>query len=195
MDGSGIRMERKEVNNTDFAINTIVKVGLMAAIIFVAAYIIPIKTFMGVMHAGDSMVFLAALLLGKRRAAVASAIGMSLFDITLGYITWAPFTFVIKALMAYITAAIAYRGNYKGENLWNNLLAFITGGIWMILAYYISGSVILTFLKPDKISFRESLIISLKDVPTNIAQAVIGILIALPLFTALYKSGIKDKIN
>ncbi|WP_127837014.1 ECF transporter S component [Clostridium prolinivorans] len=186
-------MERNEMNNS-FSVNAIVKVGLMAAVIFVAAYIVPIKTFMGVMHAGDSMVFLAALLLGKKKAAAASAIGMSLFDITLGYITWAPFTFVIKALMAYITAEIAYRGNYKGENIWNNILAFIIGGIWMIAAYYFSGAIILTFLNPEKKAFTESLIISLKDVPTNIAQAIIGIVIALPLYIALSKSGIKDKI-
>ena len=44
---------------------------------------------------------------------------------------WAPFTIVIKAVMAIIAASIALRKDYEGEKVWNNALAFIVAGLWM----------------------------------------------------------------
>jgi uncharacterized membrane protein len=187
-------MERREKTLRNNVVLELVQVGLMAAIVFVAASIIPIKTFMGVMHAGDSMVFLAAILLGKKKAVWASAIGMALFDLSHGYLIWAPFTFIIKGAMAYIAAVIAYRTDFKGNKFSNNLIAFVTAGIFMIAAYYIGGAIILTFFQAEKQSFLQALIVSAKDIPTNIAQAVIGILIAVPLLGALRKAGVKNMI-
>ena len=146
-------MERREKALRNNAVLGLVQVGLMAAIVFVATSIIHVKTFMGVMHAGDSMVFLAAILLGKKKAAIASAIGMALFDLTNGYLMWAPFTFIIKGFMAYIAAMIAYRSDLKGKRFTNNLIAYITAGIFMIVAYYIGGAIILSFLQSDKQTF------------------------------------------
>lgn len=187
-------MERREKTFKSGTVLDIVQIGLMAAIVFVATSIVHIKTFMGVMHAGDSMVYLAAILLGKKKAAWASAIGMCLFDLIHGYLYWAPFTFVIKGVMAYISAVIVYRKNYNGEKLWNNILAFITAGIWMIAAYYIGGAIILTFLEPEKQALVQSLIISAKDIPTNIIQVAVGMVIAIPLMGALKKAGIKNML-
>jgi uncharacterized membrane protein len=187
-------VERREKTLKNSTVIEIVQVGLMAAIVFVATSIIHVQTFMGVMHAGDSMVFLAAILLGKKKAAWASAIGMALFDLTHGYLMWAPFTFVIKGTMAYIAAAIAYRVNFNAEKFINNLMAFVAAGIFMIIAYYIGGAIILTFLQADKQLFSAALIISAKDIPTNIAQVAIGILIAVPLIGALRKAGVKNMI-
>jgi uncharacterized membrane protein len=192
--GGLVEMEKREKTLRSNVVLELVQVGLMAAIVFAATSIIPIKTFMGVMHAGDSMVFIAAILLGKKKAAVASAIGMVLFDLTHGYIAWAPFTFVIKGVMAYIAAVIAYRSDLRGENFINNLVAFIAAGIFMIAAYYIGGAIILSFLQSDKQAFSQALIAAAKDIPTNIAQVVIGILIAVPLLGALRKAGIKNII-
>ena len=187
-------MEGKGRTLRSNAVLELVQVGLMAAIVFVATSIIPIKTFMGVMHVGDSMVFIAAILLGKKKAVWASAIGMALFDLSHGYLLWAPFTFVIKGAMAYIAAVIAYRADFKGEKFTNNLIAFGVSGIFMIAAYYIGGAIILTFLQAEKQSFLQAVIISAKDIPTNIAQVVIGILIAVPLLGALRKAGVKNMI-
>ncbi len=187
-------MESREKALKNNAVLELVQVGLMAAIVFVATSIVHIKTFMGVMHAGDSMVFLAAILLGRKKAAIASAIGMALFDLTHGYLTWAPFTFVIKGIMAYTAAVIAYRSDFKGEKFINNIIAFIAAGIFMIAAYYLGGAVILSFLQADKQSFSAALIMSAKDIPTNIAQVAIGILIAVPLLGALRKAGIKNML-
>ena len=167
----------------------IVQISLMAAITFIAASVIHIPTFMGVLHLGDSMIFLSAILFGRRKAAISSAVGMCLFDLISGYTMWAPFTLIIKGVMGYIAGTIAYRKNYDGNNFKNNIFAFVVAGIWMIVAYYLGGAIILTFISKE-FALKQALIVSLKDIPTNIFQVVGGIALALPLITAL-----KSKIN
>lgn len=178
-----------ESSNTSIKTIDIVQIGIMAAITFLATSVIHVPTFMGVLHLGDSMVFLSAILFGRRKSAIASAVGMCLFDIVSGYAMWAPFTFVIKGLMGYIAGTIAYRKDYNGNNTLNNIFAFVVAGIWMIAAYYIGGTIILTFISKD-FAIKQALIISLKDIPTNIIQVVAGIVLALPLTASL-----KMKLN
>ena len=162
----------------------IVQISLMAAITFIATSVIHIPTFMGVLHLGDSMIFLSAILFGRKKSAISSAVGMCLFDLMTGYTLWAPFTFIIKGVMGYIAGSIAYRKNYDGNNFSNNILAFVIAGIWMIVAYYIGEAIILTFIS-KQFALNKALIISLKDIPTNILQVVGGIILAMPLITAL----------
>lgn len=179
------------MENKASAIKTIdiVQIGLMAAITFIATTVIHVPTFMGVLHLGDSMIFLSAILFGRKKSAAASAVGMCLFDLINGYTMWAPFTFVIKGVMGYIAGTIAYRKNYNGDNFSNNVFAFVAAGIWMIAAYYLGGAIILAFISKE-FALQQALIIALKDIPTNILQVVGGIVLALPLIAAL-----KRKIN
>lgn len=184
-------MEHKEknlgVNSTRVKTNDLIQVALMAAIVFVATSIFHIPSFMGVVHLGDSMIFVAALLLGRKKAATASAIGMCLFDLLNGYTAWAPFTFVIKGVMGYIAGTIAYRNGYEGKKVFNNLFAFVVAGIFMIAAYYFSGVLMAKFIVSKGITMNEAFLLALKDIPGNIAQVVAGIVIALPLSLSLSK--------
>ena len=186
-------MERHNNGVRSAKIVDLVQVALMAAMVFVATSVIHIPSYMGVVHLGDSMVFIAAVLLGKRKSAIASAIGMCLFDLVHGYLIWAPFTFVIKGSMAYIAGIIAYRSNYEGNKIWNNLLAFIVSGVWMIGTYYLGGVIILMLITGEATTMNQSLWIALKDVPGNIAQVVAGILVAVPLIKVLKKTSILSK--
>ena len=90
-------------NNVSSHVKNMVITAMMAAIVFVATYSIKINTFGGYVHLGDSMVLLSALLLGKKKGAIASALGMGMADLLYMPI-WAPFTIVIKAVMALIAA-------------------------------------------------------------------------------------------
>jgi uncharacterized membrane protein len=168
-------MERGE--NRFVAISTIdfVQIALIAAITFAVTYVIqiPVGT-KGVLHVGDAIVFTGAILLGKKKGAVAAALGMALFDASTPYIIWAPFTFVIKGLMAYIAGSIAFRNGYNGDKLINNIFAFIAGGIWMVAGYYLAGGII-----------YGSLVTAIGDIPWNILQVAAGIIISLPLVKAL----------
>lgn len=184
-----MEQKTKNVNASalSFTTNDVIQVGLMSAIIFVATSVIHIPSFMGVVHLGDSMIFIAAVLLRRKKAAAASAIGMTLFDLLNGYTAWAPFTFLIKGIMGYIAASIAYRGEYSGKNTYNNLLAFIVAGIFMIAAYYFSGVIMAKFLVSKEATLNEAFLLALKDIPGNITQVVAGIIIAIPLSMSLKK--------
>ncbi|MCY6483215.1 ECF transporter S component [Clostridium aestuarii] len=187
--------KHKGLRMSSTKINSIVQVGLMASIICVATFIVHIPSFMGVVHLGDSMIFLAAVLLGRKKSAMASAIGMSLFDVLSGYVYWAPFTFIIKGLMAFIAASIVYRKKYEGENVWNNLLAFSIAGIFMIIAYYFSGAVLARFVFAKTATLNQAFILALKDVPGNISQALAGIIIGVPLSLTVKKALERSNIS
>lgn len=163
-----------------------VYVALMIAATCAATMSIRIPTLTGgYVHPGDSMVFLAAVILGRKNGMIAAAFGMVLADIFSGYMIWAPFTLIIKGIMAYIAASIAYRYNYNGNSTKNNIIAFFISGTWMIAAYYLVSVIITRFIYVQTATMTESLFIALKGVPSNIAQLIVGIAIALPLIKGI----------
>lgn len=181
-------MENKHLANNYSKTLDLVQVALMAAIVCVATMVIKVPTFIGFTHLGDSMVFLSVFLLGKRKAVAASGIGMCLADILSGYAYYAPFTLVIKAIMALIVAAIAYRGEYDGNNMYNNAFACIIGGLWMVVAYFFAGSFISTYMLFKTGSFYQGMIMAAGEVPGNLIQAAVGMIIAIPLGKLLRKT-------
>jgi len=186
--------ERKNImmskSNSKNSIRTIdlVQVGLMAAIVCIVTMTIKLPTMIGYTHLGDSMVFIAALIFGKKKGILASGIGMFLADIISGYAIWAPFTLVIKAVMALITAKIAYRKGYEAENIINNTFACVLAGIWMVLAYYVVNAFLMRYVYLDAATLKESFAIALiESIPGNIMQATVGMVIAIPIAKLLKK--------
>lgn len=178
-------MEKKQ-SLTSLKVIDIVQISLMAAMTYVATMLFNIPVGLGTkatFHIGDSMVFVAAILLGRKKGAFSSAVGMCLFDLLSPYAVWAPFTFIIKGTMAFIAGSIAYRSDYQGKNLWNNILAFAMGGIFMIAAYFASGVLLNIILV--KANFTQSVVLSVTGIVPNIAQVLVGMAIALPLVKVL----------
>lgn len=184
-------MEEKKLDLGRLKIQDIVQIALMAAVTYIATAVINIPSgvvFKGVIHLGDSMVLLAAILLGGKKAFFSAAVGMSLFDILSPYAIWALFTFFIKGIMAYIAASIAYRKSYNGEKMWNNVIACIAAGIWMVAAYYLAGVILMHFV--TNIKFSQAFVMSAAEIPGNIAQSIAGAAIALPLGKILKKANL-----
>jgi uncharacterized membrane protein len=184
-------MQEKKMTFNNFKTQDLVQMALMAAITYIATAVINIPSGVivkGVVHLGDSMVFLAAILLGRRKAFFSSAIGMCMFDLLSPYAIWAPFTFIIKGIMAYIAGTVAYRKNSEGNNVWNNIIGFTLGGIWMIVGYYVAGVIIMHFV--TKVAFGQAFVISAAEIPGNIAQVVAGMALALPLGKILKKANV-----
>ena len=176
-----------EHNKINVRVKTLelVQISLMTALIYVATAFINVPSpYRGVVHLGDSMVFVAAIVLGKKKGAAASALGMCLFDLLSPYSYWAPYTFIIKGVMAYIAGAVASRGK-------NYIFAFTLGGLWMVFGYFLSSIFISRFYFTMTLS--NSLIMSLADIKSNIVQFAFGILIAVPLLKALNKTNIIKK--
>ena len=72
------------------------------AVIFIGTYIvqIPIPGGSGYVNLGDSFVFLFSCILPAPYAIAAAAVGPALADLAGGFVLYAPFTLVIKGLMA-----------------------------------------------------------------------------------------------
>lgn len=60
--------------------------ALMAALVFVATYLIkfPNPATSGYSHMGDCMIFLAVVMIGRKNGAIAAAIGGALSDLLAG---------------------------------------------------------------------------------------------------------------
>lgn len=183
--------ERNRLSTKDLVLT-----ALMIALVYLAGSIIKVPSVGGFVHIGDCMVFLSVMVLGKKKGALASAFGMLLVDLLGGYYMWAPFTFVIKGIMAYIVGVIIEK--IGGKNAFESfkkeyIIGFIAGGIFMVIGYFIAGT-ILAGLLTEKIGLAQGLVLASKDIIGNIIQVVTGIVIAVPL-SAIVLSAKKKVFN
>ena len=167
-------------------VKELVLMGLMIALVYLAGSIIKIPSLGGFVHIGDCMVFLSVVLLGKKKGAITSALGMFLVDVLGGYYLWAPFTLIIKGMMAYIAGCILEK--MKSNNSFiKNTTAFAISGVFMIVGYFVAGTIMAGFLT-EKAGVVQGLIYASKDIAGNIIQVTTGVVIALPLSGALLKA-------
>lgn len=160
------------------AVKDIVISGLLTALVFIATKFInirlPISINGGLIHLGNVMLFLSAIVFGKKKGAIAGAFGMGLFDVVSGWMAWAPFTFIIRGVMGYIIGSIANIKGKDGNNFIYNLVAVIIGGLWMIAGYYIAEVILYrNWYSP------------ITSIPGNIIQIVIGAVLGLPMASAM----------
>lgn len=113
----------------------IVTSALFAALIFIATLFFTVKLPNGYANLGDCFIIIAACLMGAKYGAAASAIGAALADIMLGYQSYAPATFVIKALMAVI-AALIYTSLGNRSKLLAVFSASLLAEAFMALGYF-----------------------------------------------------------
>ena len=87
------------------------------------------------------MLFIASILYGPKKGALAGAIGMGLFDLVGGWALWAPITIVARGLQGYIVGKIAWSNGRKGSSLGFNVIATIVSIPLMIavLLYLVKG--------------------------------------------------------
>lgn len=181
-----------ETNNNlaKISLIEIVRISLLAAITCIATMLIRIPSLTGYTHIGDSMVFIGVILLGKRDGIISGALGMFLADLLGGYFVWAPITLLIKGIMALIVGSIAFRKDYNGKNVINNTFGFILGGTWMVTAYLLFGALVARLMVAGANTLAKGMLVSIKDVPGNVMQAIIGIAIAIPVTMILNRTSI-----
>ena len=82
----------------------IVMASLLAALCCVATMIIKIPSpLKGYLNLGDCVVLLSGWMLSPLYGFLAAGIGSALADLFLGYVVYAPVTFLIKGVMAIIS--------------------------------------------------------------------------------------------
>lgn len=111
--------------------NKIILSGLMMAVTAVATMIIaiPVPFTNGYIHLGDSMVFISVMILGWRYGAIVAGIGSALADLFLGYVHWAPWTFLIKGIMALLMGFVIERAMGNKRNTGIAIIA--TAALWV----------------------------------------------------------------
>ncbi|GHU50089.1 hypothetical protein FACS1894127_4770 [Clostridia bacterium] len=103
------------MENNNNKIEKMVLTALMTALVAVMTIVIaiPVPFTNGYIHFGDSMIFMSVLILGWKRAPIAAGVGSAMADIFLGYVYWAPWTLVIKGLMALVAGLIILKCSEK----------------------------------------------------------------------------------
>lgn len=172
--------------NKTLSIKELVLMSLMIALVYLAGSIIKIPSIGGFVHIGDCMVFLSVVVLGKKKGAISSALGMFLVDVLSGYYLWAPFTLIIKGIMAYVAGYILEKmKNHNSFMIYT--IAFAISGVIMIIGYFIAGTIMAAFLT-EKAGLMQGIIYASKDIFGNIIQVTTGIIIALPLSGIVLKA-------
>ncbi len=146
--------------------------ALFAALITVGTLLPKIPGPTGYYHLGDGFIYTAAIVLGPGPAAAAAGLGSALADYLGGAAQWAPWTLVIKGIVGYVVGLVAFGKPAR------RLKAMVLGAVITVIGYGLATAVM---FDPRA---------ALLETAGNIAQTVVGIVVALvliPAVTAVYK--------
>jgi uncharacterized membrane protein len=169
--------------NTRSRTTLLVFSAIMMCLITIATMFIrvPIPFTQGYAHLGDAMIFLSVLILGWRYGAVVAGVGSMMADILGGYAVWAPWTLCIKSVMAIIMGVFIASALKKERSqrflLFVEVIGMTLAGIWMSAGYYIAEAFIYGNWATPALA-----------VPWNVGQFTVGMVVAVIVATALYKT-------
>lgn len=148
--------------------------ALMAALVFVATYLIkiPNPATGGYSHMGDCMIFLGVVLLGRKNGAIAGALGGALSDLLAGAALWILPTLIIKFILAFIMGTII---ESEPDSRKLQLAGAVLGGIFQIVAYTLAKVVLLG----AKVAFA--------SLPNVTIQTTVGVVLFIILVSVLSK--------
>lgn len=179
---------------TNQNIKKLVTAALLAAMTCVATMIIKIPTpTFGYIHLGDGFVLLCGVVLGPLPGALAAGIGSMFSDIFSGYVTWAPATFIIKALTGGIAGLLFHHFKNTLHSKKGRYAALALGGIVgeaiMVIGYFLyeTGLAALGSGVLNQASIAAGIASSATGIPFNIVQGVVGIILSLILLPVLSK--------
>ena len=153
--------------------------AMFTAIIFLLTRFVSVPVATGYVHFGDAIVYLVASLLGGPWGFFAAAVGEALADVASGWITYAPATLIVKALIA-LPFALTYK---KSEKILTPLTALLTipAGAITVLGYFVADLII------DKAY-------AVVNIPGNIIQAVGSAIIFIVIALAFDGAKLKKKL-
>lgn len=155
---------------------TIVIAGLMAALVCVVTMIIKIPSpLKGYVNLGDCVVLLCGWLLSPVYGFLAAGIGSALADLLSGYAIYAPATFIIKGIMAFVAMNIFKLINKRKGMLLSATISGVAAEIVMILGYFIFEGVLYGFGS------------SVVNIPANGVQGVAGLVLGVLLIKVFGK--------
>ena len=175
-------------------VKKLVIAALMTAFTCTSTMIIKISTpTFGYIHLGDGLVLLSGITLGPAAGAIAAGTGSMLADVFSGYLSWAPATFIIKALTAGIAGLLFRRlkkhmttAAIRGAAV---ILSGLIGETIMVIGYFLyeTGLAAAASGGFTQAAVAAGAASSATGIPFNIVQGVTGIVICLFLLPVLMK--------
>lgn len=154
--------------------------AMAISLVFIATYLLnirlPIAANGGLVHLGTAMLFIIAMLFGPKKAAIAGAVGMAIFDLFSGWTLWAPISFVARGLQGYIVGHIAWSAGRMGGSKTFNIIGAVVSVPVMLAVYYVGEAIIFG-----------NFVIPAASIPGNLVQNAVGLLVAIPAVIALKK--------
>ncbi len=158
----------------------IVIAALFAALSCVATLIVKIPTPMkGYVNLGDTIVLIAGWTFAPWLVFFAVGLGSALADIFLGYIIYAPATFVIKTAMAFAAYFIYKAIKGKKSGLIAKAVSGFMAEIIMVAGYFVFEGFLYGFGS------------ALVNIPANALQGSVCLVLAVLFHKALEKTKIK----
>ena len=170
--------DERQVGFKPSTVFKIAAAAVFAALVAVATllFVIPIPATSGYFNLGETLIYIAALLFGPLVGATAGA-GATIADITVA-VQFAPGTFAIKAIEGFIVGFLNSKLKRKIKSITlSATISIVIGGLEMVFGYFVYEQVVLGY----------PLAAALVEVPFNIVQMLIGLIIAVPIMHAVMR--------
>lgn len=198
---SKMEKELRVVGGTSENVKKLALAALFAALSYIGFQVfrfdIPVGTDKTAFHLGNTFVALGALFIGGAMGGAAGAVGLTIADLTSGYATSAPKTFILKLLIGLIVGFIAHRGfkineiSEKKKLLLATVLSAAGGLLFNIVADPLVGYIYKQYVlgMPQEISAAFAKIAALTTSVNAFTSVVFSTLLYLTLRPVLKKEG------
>lgn len=147
------------------------------AITVTIVFVIPIFATGGYFNLGEAIVYTAALVFGPYVGAFTGG-SIATADVLIGYGQFAPGTLIIKGLEGAIVGFLNQKlRKYTSNMSLNATVSVIIGGLGLVAGYFIYEQLVLGYTLP----------LALAEVPFNLVQMAIGLVVAVPIMFAVQR--------
>ena len=155
--------------------------AMFTAITCVVTMIIKIPSpFKGYLNLGDAVVLLSGWFLSPGYGFMAAGMGSAIADIASGYTVYAPITFVIKGIMAFVANSL-YRVTCKRtEAFLSRIISGISAETIMIFGYFMFEGVLYGFA------------VSILNLPVSAVQGFAGLAFGMIAVRIIEKINVKN---
>ena len=157
----------------------VVLIALFSALVCVLTIFVQIPWGKGYINFGDTLIFLAASLLGPVGGMIAGAIGSSLADLFSGFATYAPFTFVVKGGEGFLCGILYTYVFRKQRPKLRRLFSMLIAGAWMIIGYFLTDLMLYGW---------EASLFNFVSGPIQAGASLVVALIVMPRVPVLFES-------
>ena len=157
----------------------VVLIALFSALVCVLTIFVQIPWGKGYINFGDTLIFLAASLLGPVGGMIAGAIGSSLADLFSGFATYAPFTFVVKGGEGFLCGILYTYVFRKQRPMLRRLFSMLIAGAWMIIGYFLTDLMLYGW---------EASLFNFVSGPIQAGASLVVALIVMPRIPVLFES-------